>query len=278
MGRKKKSGGGEDGLPSWLITFSDMMTLLLTFFVMLNSMAVIDERRKLVAIGSIIGTFGEGTKSFDVLSVKDTRRTVEPGPLEDMGDMEQLKVQVWEDLSEDIRFAESKFVQVLSVSADVLFQPGETVLSARGEKLLADIFPVLEKVRWPLLIAGHTSTLRDELGESYKPGQSQLLIDPSWRISLGRALAVYRRLLDMGMPPDMLRIEAFGRYHPRFPLDTSEGRRMNRRVDFVLDKRSRGDEGSVAEKAKQVEEIDEYRVGGFIFQLGGPNGNATEGR
>ena len=109
MARKKKKSGGGDELPAWLVTFSDMMTLLLTFFVMLNSMAVIDERRKLVAIGSIIGTFGEGTKSYDVLSKQDTRRTVEPGPLDNIGDMEQIKEQVWEDLSEDISFAESRF-------------------------------------------------------------------------------------------------------------------------------------------------------------------------
>ncbi len=277
MARKKKSASKGEELPAWLVTFSDMMTLLLTFFVMLNAMAVIDERRKLVAIGSIIGTFGEGTKSYDVLTKRDTRRSVEPGPLEDIGDLENLKEQVWEDLSEDLSFAESRFVQIVSISADVLFAPGETVISERGQKFLESVFPVLRQVQWPLLVAGHTSTLRDELGEAYKPGQSQTLVDPSWRISLGRSLAVYRRLLDMGMPADKLRVEAFGRFHPRFPTDTEDGRRMNRRVDLVLDKRSRELEPAVAGAVQEEKSTDEYRVGGFVFRVDGPDGNATNG-
>lgn len=277
MARKKKQKSGEE-LPAWLVTFSDMMTLLLTFFVMLNSMAVIDERRKLVAIGSIIGTFGEGTKSYDVTTKKDTKRTVEPGPMEDIGDLEPVKERIWDDYSEDLSFAESRFVQIISISADVLFESGETVLSAQGNKLLESISPELGKVEWPVLVAGHTSTLRDELGEAYKPGSTQALLDPSWRISLGRTLAVYRRLLELGVPSDKLRTEAFGRYHPRFPSELPEGRRMNRRVDLVLDKRNTDSRDAVSSAAEEARSVDEYRVGGFVFRVTGPNGNATEGR
>ncbi len=56
-------------MPAWLVTFSDMMTLLLTFFVLLLSMASLTDERKIkVVLGSIIGSFGIGTKGVDVLS------------------------------------------------------------------------------------------------------------------------------------------------------------------------------------------------------------------
>ena len=46
MGRRKKRiGGGDEGAPEWLTTYSDMVTLLLTFFVLLFSMATIDKQK-----------------------------------------------------------------------------------------------------------------------------------------------------------------------------------------------------------------------------------------
>jgi len=44
--KKKKGGGGGEETPEWLITFSDVMTLLLTFFVLLLSMASLQDIKK----------------------------------------------------------------------------------------------------------------------------------------------------------------------------------------------------------------------------------------
>ncbi|WP_029896643.1 OmpA/MotB family protein [Desulfohalovibrio reitneri] len=275
MARKKKKKGGGDDMPTWLITFSDMMTLLLTFFVLLNSMAVIDERRKLVALGSIIGTFGMGSESIDVLTKAQTRKTVEPGPMEDVEDLQMLKEMVWDDAEKDLRFAESRFVQIFSVSSDVLFPPGETELTGRGRELLNRILPVLRQVDYPLLLAGHTATLRDELGEEFRVRDLRATVDPSWRISLLRTLAVYQYLIGNGMDPAMLRMEAFGRYRPRHDNETPEGRGANRRVDIVLDKRQ---EALRAEISRRLPpgggDAGRYEVDGFVFSVGG---NRTEG-
>jgi chemotaxis protein MotB len=267
--KKKKSGGGDE-MPAWLITFSDMMTLLLTFFVLLNSMAVVDERRKLIALGSIIGTFGMGEKSFDVLTTTDTKRSVDPGPMENLDDMARLKELIWDDQTKDVRFAESKFVQVLSVGADLLFAPGSLTLTPQGRTTLDKIAPVLRKLKKPVLLAGHTSTLRDELGEKFSVKEMDAVHDKSWRISLNRVLAVYRYLMDKGVKPEMMRVEAFGRFHPRQPSDTPEGRRMNRRVDIVLDKRSFEADAELRGAVLKPEKRDnEYDYDGFIFRLNG---------
>lgn len=271
--KKKKSGGDGDEMPAWLITFSDMMTLLLTFFVLLNSMAVVDERRKLVALGSIIGTFGMGEKSFDVLTTQDTKKSVDPGPMEDVDDLAQLKEMVWDDMTQDVRFAENKFVQVFSVAADILFTPGSQRLSEQGRRMLEHIVPVLKKLDKPVLLAGHTASLRDELGEKFSVKQMEAIHDASWRISLSRVLAVYRFFLDQGVKPEMMRVEAFGRFHPRGDNNTIDGRRMNRRVDIVLDKRTLWAEQELKGAIKMpVKKKDSFDYDGFIFRLNGTNG------
>lgn len=236
MGKKKSKACAE--MPAWLITFSDMMTLMLTFFVLLVSMATIDERRQLIVLGSIIGTFGHNQLTVDPLAAGKNRSAKEPGPMTDVDDLEPLKDLLWEDAENDLRFQSNRFVQILSISADVLFEPDSTTLSARGRDLLQRISPVLAEVDYPVLLAGHTSTLRDELGLDYTVGDEDVQPDISWMLSMNRALSVYRFLLDEGVDPDSMRVEAYGRFHPRYNENTPEGRSQNRSVDIVLDKRS----------------------------------------
>lgn len=255
-----------------MITFSDVMTLMLTFFVLLVSMSTIDSRRKLVALGSIIGTFGFQDASYEVYSRKDTRRTVEPGPI-DSGDLEPLKALKWENVDKDINFRSNRFVQILSINSSLLFNPDGSELSLAGQALLDDFMPVLAQVQYPLLLAGHTSELRDELGNNYSPGDDTENPDLSWRISLNRALAVYQYLIDSGMRPTMLRVEAFGKFMPFYPQNTAENRAKNRRVDIVLDKRS----VDAGERIRQISpdaepKVDTMDIDGFEFDLRPPAG------
>ncbi|MDK2955445.1 MAG: chemotaxis protein MotB [Desulfovibrionales bacterium] len=267
MGRKKKDKP-EEGIPAWLITFGDMMTLLLTFFVLLVSMARVDERRKLVVLGSIIGTFGWGKQSYDVLSLQDTRRTVEPGPMNDIDDLEMLKPLLWENAEEDISFEQGKFVDVFSISADVLFGPGKSTLTEDGKKILLTILPVLKKVTKPLLLAGHTSSLRDEMGMEFRVDQLDDIPDISWRLSLNRVLTVYLFLIDQGMNPDQLKVEAFGKFHPHYPDDSPKDRRRNRRVDIVLDRRNKILSTDIKEVLPNIKtRTNVYEYNGFVFDV-----------
>lgn len=232
--KKKDQGGGS----AWLITFSDMMTLMLTFFVLLVSMATLDERRRLVVLGSIIGTFGMGEAGFDARSSKDSRRTIEPGPMENLQDLQLLKDLLWEDLQEDVNFQSNKYVQIISINEEVFFPPGGTQLTQAGRRLLDRMLPVLFKLRYPILLAGHTATERDEVEELDKMRLESKGLAPSWKLSLQRVLSIYVYLLDRGMDPEMLRVEAFGKFRPMYSDATPQGRRRNRRVDIVLDKRN----------------------------------------
>lgn len=269
MAKKEKKHICEE-MPPWMITFSDVMTLMLTFFVLLVSMSQIDQRRKLVALGSIIGTFGFNDASYELFSKDDTRRTVEPGPI-DSGDLEPLKKLKWENVDDDINFRSNQFVQILTIDASLLFAPDGTTLTEGGVVTLEKFLPLLLKVQYPLLLAGHTSELRDELGINYQPGDDNELPDLSWKLSLNRTLSIYQFLLERGMNPDMLKVEAFGKFSPHYPQDTAENRSRNRRVDIVLDKRSIQDSEQLREISNVEEKpVETMEVDGFEFDVSTP--------
>ena len=222
--------------PAWLITFSDLTTLLLTFFVLLISMAVFDKRRQLVVVGSIINVFGQGGDGANLLD-KSKQAPLEPGPMEaNINDLRPLSEMVLAD-SKDLDFQSNKVVQVVSVSQQALFEPGQSALSAQGRAMLARMTPTILKVKNQLLLTGHTGNLRDELTEGFLP-ELEAVVDPSWMLSLRRTLSVYHYFIDAGADPAKFRMEAFGRFRPRHGDSTPEARRRNSSVDIVL---SQGD-------------------------------------
>ncbi|WP_457572273.1 flagellar motor protein MotB [Desulfovulcanus sp.] len=270
MARKEKKQSEGEGIPGWLITFSDMMTLLLTFFVLLLSMASLtDERKKKEALGSLVGSFGLGDREIDVLATKPGPSMLDPGPMQDYDDLESLKPLIWDDKNKDLNFISNRFIQILTINADVLFEPGQVQLTAKGKKLLNKMVPVLKKIQYPVLLTGHTSYLRDEFGADYMRQKQKDAIDPSWRLSLLRVLNVYRHFLAQGLDPEKIRVEAFGKYRPRYSNQRAAGRKKNRRVEIVLDKRNQSWAYTVLgkTKARQKIEPEKYIYKDFIFEL-----------
>ena len=268
MAKRQKKETPAPGIPAWMITFTDLMTLLLTFFVLLVSMATLDEQRKLVTLGSVFGTFGMGDAGIDARATKNARNTVEPGPMEDVPGLERLKDLLWEDLENDLDFRSNKFIEVLSLTADVLFEPGGTTMSQRGKEIIDRILPVLLRIEQPLLLAGHASVAREEVADYMVKFDAEGL-DFSWNLSLNRVMSLYRYLLSRGMDPTKLRVEAYGQYHPIHTNQTAEGRRKNRRVDIVLDKRNANWERVLASpRADDLRGVFEYKD--FRFEIRSP--------
>ena len=125
MARKKKKEAAGDSIPTWMITFSDLMTLLLTFFVLLVSMASLqDESRRKVALGSVSGQFGTGAPHLDDLTIENKSHAVDPGPMNLPEGLEAIKKRVWEDPESDLRFESNRFIERVSMDAALLFEPG----------------------------------------------------------------------------------------------------------------------------------------------------------
>ncbi|GAB6060757.1 OmpA/MotB family protein [Desulfonatronum parangueonense] len=238
MAGKREKKKKEAGTPGWLLTFTGLMILIMAFFVYLvTNASLLDERRIRLAIGSLLGSFGMAPGKPDVLGVRESLETYQPGPMPPDRDLAALKELLWDDIEEDLQFVSNRFVQIFSVNTAVLFQPGETDLTEQGRDFLRQVAPTLRNVTVPVLIAGHGSTLRDEFDAHFTPALGDAIPDLSWQVSLFRASTVYQFLLEQGVPSEILRMEGLGRFHPREDPRTPEGRRSNRRVEFVLDRR-----------------------------------------
>ena len=274
MARRAKSSSDEGGIPAWLITFSDLMTLLLTFFVLLVSMAVIDERAKREVLGSVSRYFGFGETIRNPTAPPGRLDLMEPGRMDlPQEDLEPLRDRVFDDSTKDLSFQENKYVQIFSISDEVLFRPGGTELSEKGMTMLNRLMPYLQRIEYPLLVAGHAGLPRDEEGKRYNVTLDAAKLDATWLVSFRRAMSVYRYLTEQGIAPQRLSLEAFGQYHARFTNNTPEGRSKNRRVDLVLDRRNQEWIDKVEQqKQTQPPEITKYTFQGFHFDLQVPGG------
>ena len=274
MGKKREKKQAAPQTPGWLLTFTGLMILIMAFFVYLvTNASLMDERRIRLAIGSLLGTFGMTQAKPDVLGTQESLESAHPGPIPPDRDLAALKELLWDDIEEDLQFVSNQFVQIFSVNTAVLFDPGEVELLPEGREFLRQVVPVLSVVEAPVQIAGHTSVLRDEFEEVYGAAMLDEVPDPSWALSLFRAMSVYRFLLEQGVPVENLRMEGLGRFQPRENPQTPQGRRANRRVDFVLDRRNETWTPRLALPAATTTP-EEYIYRDFIFRF--PEATGTE--
>ncbi|GAB1410850.1 hypothetical protein MASR1M90_20040 [Desulfovibrionales bacterium] len=252
-----------------MVTFSDLMTLLLTFFVLLLSMASQDTQRRKVALGSVSGRFGSGAPNLNDLTTRPSQ-TVEPGPINQFTDLESIQSKVLEDQSQDLRFEYDRFIQRIAIDAESLFAPGSADLTPRGRELLEAVRPVVAESAYPLGLSGHTGSGRDELHADYLSPEGERM-DFSWKLSLDRVTTVYQYFLDAGISPDKLRLEAYGRFRPKAGERTPEDRKLNRRVEITLDRRigswDPAQFKAMTEAQRPAPDQDVFSVDNFLFRF-----------
>ena len=251
--REFNTGGGAP----WKLILTDMMTLLLTFFIILVSMSAVDERSRVRAVESVQKVFGIADYRFnfnELHNVAGLSSGAQSGRPEDR--LQEARQLVFAD-NQNITLRHSESSVVLEVSSDMLFAPASASINEAGRAALDRLVPVLMNARYPVVIAGHGAPGYSEgVGTSLS---SERLADSSWALSLDRSLAVYRHFTERGVDKNILRLESFGSHRPEYDNATPDGRRKNRRVDIVLDKR----EAAIAAFGRQS---GEPGGGDYIFR------------
>ncbi|MDL2307361.1 OmpA family protein [Desulfovibrio sp. OttesenSCG-928-C06] len=237
--RKRKKNQQDFSAP-WLITFTDLMTLVLTFFVTLVAMSVFDERSKLMILDSVNSVFGRVENRLNPHPTDRMDPNHVPGFQRGHDDsLTNIRKLIMSD-NPDIRLSQNNLFTVLSINGDVIFAPGSVSISPEGRAILDRLVPYLLRMKHPMRIAGHSSPGLEEGGLSY--GGTALHsgneVDSTWGISMDRTLAVYLHLASRGVATQLMRMESYGEYQPAFSNDSADGRRKNRRVDLILDKRN----------------------------------------
>ncbi len=238
MARKKKVE--EDKGDSFTVLFLALSIILLAFFILLNSIAVIDEAQSRKALASLIGTFGVSgggmMYKFGLtrLNEEETQEVVEKWMTkweeaakgQTQMEIERLLMQVSEKEGMDSVLT-SRLGQDLAITfpSKILFNKGSTEISEDAKKVLNVIAERASELKTRLSIEGHT----DPYTEDADPG-----INP-WELSAYRAAAVGRYMLSTGYTkPDDLTLKGLAGAQPMHGGETPENRENNRRVVIVM--------------------------------------------
>ena len=259
MAKKKKEETPAPGSPAWMATFSDLMNLLLCFFVLLFSMSTVDQKKFEEVAASFSQTFsvftagasaiGDGILISNGVSqlnqldeyINSTGKTTEDdGEPEDiLKEAEQQKLEESEELAELVSEAiseagmddlieleyTSQYVQ-LTLNGSLLFASGSADLNEEAKNVLGQVGIILERYSESIIeIEGHTDS--QPINSAKFPSNNEL--------SDARALAVFYFLIEhTNLDPAMIKHSGRGEYCPIADNATVEGRALNRRVEIKI--------------------------------------------
>jgi len=220
----KKEKKAPAGAPMWMVTFSDMVTLLLTFFVLLMSMASMDQVKFSKASSSLAGAFGVLASSNSTTA--SIPRVVTYAPVDD--DLtsrvyRRLRSKVHDlKLNKEITLVKDRGAVILRIEEAVLFKSGERSLNPAAQPILQKVAELVRPLPFTMKIEGHTDDQGDELA--------------NWDLSVARAVSVLRYLASKQLLPlNRLAATGYGSQKPLFPNNSEAERALNRRVEFVLE-------------------------------------------
>jgi chemotaxis protein MotB len=225
----------EEGAPGWMVTFADLSTLLLTFFVLLLSFANMDVIKFRELMGSVRNAFGYQTVSFGNWNPSEVSDdpTTDPvllekgtggveGTLETLMEVQQVIEN--EALDESVSVESSPRGLVVRVSDSVMFKPGTDRLKPAAAPVLTQVASILGQFPCEIMVEGHTDD--SPIFTTTFPS--------NWELSTKRAIAAMRYLSEIGgFAPEKLAAAGYADTRPLAPNDTPENQGKNRRVEFV---------------------------------------------
>lgn len=260
MARKKKTDSGGGGA-SWMETYSDMVTLLLTFFIMLYAMSTIDSQKYAAIVASFSKAMNPEAyyQQMEDEKLQEAVVTIDEDVEETSDELDmlytllkqyveesELEQQVYVSKAEEyvfIRFSDSVTFRGYS---DILEQSGKEILDVLAEGL-ESVDEYIEEV----VIAGHTAKVEYDYTD----------IDRS--LSTNRANVVLKYLDDKKVidPAKYLAI-GYGLYSPIADNSTPEGRAKNRRVEIYISRK-----GYPISYTKKIQEtINKKEDGNISYQ------------
>ncbi len=228
MGKKKcKCPPPEAGIPGWVVTYGDMMSLLLTFFILLVSFSSIQESKFKEAMESLQGALGVLAKYNTVIDlqnmvVHEARQTDTSEIYYQIKKLEQFLLDEGLDQAVEIEMMADGIR--LRVVDSFLFPSARADLQPGALKLLDKIGGLLDGMGKDIDISGHTDSV--PINTPRFPS--------NWELSAARAIAVARRFQELGVNPQRMSAVGYGEFRPLETNATEEGRATNRRVEIFL--------------------------------------------
>lgn len=249
--------GGHENAERWLLSYADMITLLMALFVVLFAISQVDQKKLFQLTSGLNQYFGTPvatSQSTGILSGSDTatsfgsiapllsnvtstsngsgNRAVTKGGSPSTDARAQLQ-QVQKSLTAaltsaglaaSVEFQMRKDGLVVNIVSDrVLFDPGDATLRTGGTQVLTTLAPTLSRLPNELTVEGHT----DDVPVSGR-------YPSNWELSTARATTVLRFLLSRGVQGSQISASGYADTRPLATNATDLGRAKNRRVALVI--------------------------------------------
>jgi chemotaxis protein MotB len=250
---------GHDNEERWLLTYADMMTLLVAFFIMMYSMSVLNLAKfKQIALSIKSGFMGEmeGKKGQNVIN-EESNMSIQPivltKPSEENAGAKNISNESNGTADNDAIFANLKKqlidlkiskklqglidiqqkegnIYIVIITDKIFFKPGDAVLTDPAKDILTDIGGMLKPLKNEVSVEGYTSVT--------PPAKS--LYRNNWELSAARAVSVISFFQsESRIEPARLSLTGYGQWRPVFGVkDTDE--KNDRVLIAVMKKTFRG--------------------------------------
>jgi chemotaxis protein MotB len=247
---KRKKPDPPAGAPAWMMTYGDLVTQMLTFFILLFTFSSLDTIKFRDAVISLQGAFGVLSGGTQILNLSDMPTSApisqEAAPkssptlvqvknlLDDMiKEDEENKQQENQDESENKDQEKEPLITTIlderglriRFTDPVLFDLGKADIKTDAVDILRNVADVLASLTNHMQVEGHTDNIPIRTA-SYKS---------NWELSSIRSCEVLHFMVqEGGINPGNLTAAGYGEYHPLAPNDTKENRSRNRRVEILI--------------------------------------------
>ena len=229
MAKKKKINYTLD-TNAWMSTYTDLMTLLLTFFVLLLSLSTVDKNRKRLALNSLIGAFGFKPGGQSILGKpKGVNITTGSAPLvkEDVQFERLRNVALKHGIQSDLTMNTQLERTVIVLKNKILFKNNSSELEKESAGFLSEIVEILKEGHQMIELRGYCDSSESILKEDpYKY---------SMMLSSKRAIAMFDFFVEKGLAPGDIVAHGFGLNYP----GRSKKPALNRQVEIILDNREK---------------------------------------
>jgi len=231
MIKRKKSEEDKENLERWLLTYADLITLLLAFFVMLYVFSKQDTR-KYDAMTMQLKAIFSGGAGIVVEGGRTGSQTIE-ARTEGLSNIEirrQLEEQIKalpqaEGQENNISVITDERGVVIRIMDKAFYDTGKADLKDRARETLDKVAPVIKFLPNEIRIEGHTDNVPISTYE----------FKSNWELSVRRATEVVRYLIENGgISPQRISAAGYGEYRPVAANDSDANRALNRRIEIIV--------------------------------------------
>lgn len=228
MGKRKKNNGDVPVKDVGIVMTVSLFLTLLSFFILLNSIAVQDDKKIRNAIGSISGSFGSVKEGSFPTKTGSSTMPSSPQVAGQEANLEKLTGMETE-INEHADLKTEKNREILTIGEKALFHENKHTLRSGSITFLKKLGDFINQGEYPIEIVGHTDNL-DAEEKGYRS---------NWELSSLMAVQIQKYYIEeCKIRPDRITAYGYGSQRPVVSNDTPESMEKNRRIEIIFKNKS----------------------------------------